>query len=232
MTAHWPPEHLGASCNSHWTRPDCFFVQVSPLGLNFLPVSGGHSSTAQTLTLSNSSASAVHISAFSFSLPDYSETDNCQGYVGLNSSCSMQIVFSPQQLGSRAATMTIGFSGSVIAQAIALTGSGWAPSSGTPSSLAFGSPTPETSSEVQGVNIGNGAQPAAPRLRARHYRGFCDHAEYLPEIQFLDSRAVESLSHSQPKNAGPEQGALTISYPGIPEQSVVTLSGGAGPDRT
>jgi hypothetical protein len=83
-------------------------VQISPLELDAPPVPVG-STFPMTLTLKNTTGSAVTISGVSFSLGDYTEQDSCQGQIPSNGTCVMNVSFAPSQLGPRNAQMSISF---------------------------------------------------------------------------------------------------------------------------
>ena len=55
-------------------------VQISPLQLTFFPVIVHRPPFTAPLTLTNTSPAPVGLAGFVFSLPDYSETDDCQGW--------------------------------------------------------------------------------------------------------------------------------------------------------
>jgi hypothetical protein len=201
-------------------------VTVSPLELDFPPVIAGKSAT-MPLNLTNASSAAVGITEISFSLTNFTETDNCQSEVPAGGTCTMQISFSPQQLGSLEGYLTIEFSGGVVAQIVTLTGSGTTPFQVSPSSLNFGSSTTVGSSSVaQSVSIGTEG-PAAPQSYGLNITGdfvITQNPCPNPMPEFQGCALQVSF---QPKTPGQQQGTLTISYPGLSAQSIVTLTGSA-----
>jgi hypothetical protein len=103
-------------------------VQANPEGLEFPPVIVGKQvSNTLPVTLINTSASVVSITGVSFSLADFSEMDNCQGQVPAKGNCTMQIKFSPMQLGLRRGALSISFSGGALPQVVTLAGLGISP---------------------------------------------------------------------------------------------------------
>jgi len=200
-------------------------IQLSPLQLNFFPVIVHRSPTTQGLTLTNTSASAVAIAGFTFSLPDYSETDDCLGAVPANGSCTVLVGFSAQALGPRDAAMTINFLGGSVSQTLTLAGGvGVTPLDVSPASLNFGSALTGTTSPSQGVLLGNGRQGTAQDYTLTIAGDFVISQNVCanPMPGFFGCFIQISFA---PKTPGPQQGTLTVSYPGITETSVITLNG-------
>ena len=204
-------------------------VQVSPLELDFAVSIIGKTST-QPLKLTNTTANAISITGISFSLPDYSETDDCAGQVPANNFCTLQIAFDPQQAGARNASVSISFGSGVLGQAVTLTGTGVTPLDPMPLTLDFGTTTPVgNTSASQNVSIGNGRQATAQPYTLTITGDFSIGANSCPNPMPGFIGCVLPISFA-PKTAGPQQGTLTISYPGITVQSVITLKGsGLGP---
>jgi hypothetical protein len=200
-------------------------IQLSPLQLNFFPVIVHRAPTTLGLTLTNTSASAIGIASFTFSLPDYTETDDCLGQVPANSSCTVQVGFSAQALGPRDATMTVNFLGGSVPQTLTLAGGvGVTPLDVSPASLNFGSALTGLTSSSQGVLLGNGRQGTAQDYTLTIAGDFVISQNVCanPMPGFFGCFIQISFA---PKTAGPQQGTLTVSYPGITETSVVTLDG-------
>jgi HYDIN/CFA65/VesB family protein/beta-propeller repeat-containing protein len=203
-------------------------VEITPLELDFFPTIINKPSTLP-LTLTNTSNSAVGITGASFSLPDFSETDNCQGQVPANGSCTMNVSFSPQQLGSVKAKATISFSGNVFAQVLTLTGTGVTPMQVIPASLDFGSIAIGTTSASQGISLGNGMQGTPQGYTITTTGDFAITQNTCPNPMPGFTGCVVQVSF-EPKIPGPAQGSFVVSYPGISEQSIIPLKGtGIGP---
>jgi hypothetical protein len=186
-------------------------IQLSPLQLNFFPVIVHRPPTSLGLTLTNTSASAVGIASFTFSLPDYSETDDCLGAVPANGSCSVQVGFSAQAIGPRDATMTINFLGGSVSQTLTLAGGvGVTPLDVSPASLNFGSSLTGTTSPSQGVLLGNGRQGTAQAYTLTIAGDFVISQNVCanPMPGFFGCFIQISFA---PKTVGPQQGTLTVS---------------------
>jgi len=199
-------------------------VTVSPLGLDFIMVVYPESAV-QPLTLTNTTGSAIGITGISFSLPDYSETDNCNGQVPANGSCTLQVKITPQQLGVRNGTVIINFSNGAVTQVVSIAGSVILPLTVTPSSLDFGSTTAVGStSTLQGVGLANGTsgvnQPFTTTIVGDFVVTPNGCTTFVPPFTSCGFGVA-----FQPKTAGFQQGSLTFNLPGIPFPLVVTLTG-------
>jgi hypothetical protein len=205
-------------------------VTVSPLEIDYGPNIVGKTFTLP-LGLSNTTGSAISITGISFSLPDYTETDNCSGQVPANSSCTLQITFAPGQLGARNANISIIFGGGVLAQVVTLTGTGVTPLDVTPASLDFGMSTAVgTSSAAQNVSLGNGRQSASQAYTLALTGDFVITQNTCPNPMPGFTGCANLQIAFAPKAPGAQQGSLTVSYPNISVQSVVSLTGtGVGP---
>jgi len=136
------------------------FVNLPAIGLyppsfNFETVGVGQQST-QTLTITNSGATALSISSIT-TTGDYSENaENCVTTLQQGASCTAMITFAPTQSGTRTGTASINDNAPASPQVLSLTGVGQ--SSGvtlSPTSLDFGSISVGTSSSPMPVTATN-----------------------------------------------------------------------------
>jgi hypothetical protein len=198
-------------------------IQVSPLEQDFFPQVVHLTSFTSPVKLTNTLGSAVPITGVTFSLPDYSETDDCAGQLPANGSCTVQVTFTPQAVGQRNGTMTVNFTGAT-AQVITLTGLGQTPFFVSPSSRSFSAGVGGTSTE-QFVSIGNRLSTslgytftvAGPFAIAQNP---CPNP--MPPNGTIGCAPTLVF---KPTVAGPAQGTFTVSYSGITETDVVTLNG-------
>lgn len=200
-------------------------VQVAPLEQDFSPTVIHLGNQILTISLTNTLGTSLPITGITFSLGDYTETDDCAGQVPANGSCTVQVKFVPQAVGARNGTMTVSFTGATT-QVLTLTGTGQTPFLINPHVLNFSAAVGNTSPE-QGISIGNflpspegytftvtgdfmiAQNPCVNPLTADGQPG----SGCAPTIAF------------QPKTSGNKQGTFTVSYAGISEQDVVTLNG-------
>jgi len=111
-------------------------VILSPTSLTFGSQLVGTTSTSQPVTLTNNQSSAVTSLSISAS-GDFSQTNNCGTTLAGNSSCTINVTFTPTAVGTRTGTLTV--SDSAGTQTANLSGTGAANVSLTPSTLPFGS---------------------------------------------------------------------------------------------
>jgi hypothetical protein len=114
-------------------------VSVSPTSLAFGSVADGSTAT-QSVTLTNSSSSAVPISGATVSGTGFSLTNNtCGASAAANATCQYSVTFSPTEQGPYAGTLTIVDSlGSQVVQLTATGTLSTASSTLTPATVAFG----------------------------------------------------------------------------------------------
>jgi hypothetical protein len=128
-------------------------ITFSPTSLTFPTTVLTKSSAPQTVTLSNKAPNAVTISAPTFTgadPTDFSQTNNCGGVIPPAGSCTINVVFTPKNINTRTATMTI--TDSQGAQSVALKGICTAVSL-SPTSLTFAAQTVGTTSTAQTITL-------------------------------------------------------------------------------
>ncbi len=79
---------------------------LSGASLGFVGQSVGTSSGSQSLTLSNPGDAALTISSISTGVSDFTETNNCGPAMPANSSCTINVVFTPSAVGARTGVLT------------------------------------------------------------------------------------------------------------------------------
>jgi len=115
-------------------------VTVTPGALNFGSVATGATSAAQTVTVSNPTASAAAVSSITVT-GDFAQTNTCGTSIAANGSCTVNVTFTPTATGSRSGTLTVNAGG--ITNTVSLSGTGTAPGpvlNPNPSSLSFPRP--------------------------------------------------------------------------------------------
>ena len=140
-------------------------LSVSPASLSFGNQTGG-TSAAQVVTLTDIAdigAQPVSIESIAVNgtdAGDFAQTTTCGSSLAVGASCTISITFTPTQLGSRTASVTITDSAVGSPQSVALSGAGVSPVSLSSGSLSFANQVTGTSSATQAVTLTNiGAQP-------------------------------------------------------------------------
>jgi hypothetical protein len=102
-------------------------VSVSPAQLSFPPQKVGTKSTPQTVTVTNTSSTAITFSGAKITgtnWKDFSETNTCGSQIGAGASCAVSVTFAPSQSGTRSAVLGLKDSGGGSPQTVPLAGTG------------------------------------------------------------------------------------------------------------
>ena len=186
------------------------------------------SSSAQTVTLTNSGNASLAISSVAIT-GDFAQTNTCGTALAANSSCSLNVTFTPTAAGSRAGTLTITDDAATSPNVVSLTGTGVAPTAGLSSnSLTFGSQLLSTSSSAQTVKLTNSGN-ASLAISSVAITG--DFAQTNTCGAALAANSSCSLNVTfTPTATGSRAGTLTITDNAATSPSVVSLTGiGAAP---
>jgi Abnormal spindle-like microcephaly-assoc'd, ASPM-SPD-2-Hydin len=136
---------------------------LSPASLTFASQLVGTSSSAQTVTLTNSGnadLTGISIALTGAAANSFTETSTCGVTVNAGKSCVISVVFTPTAAGNAAATITVTDNAGTSPQSIDLSGTAVAPPSVpgvtlSPASLTFASQLVGTSSSAQMVTLTN-----------------------------------------------------------------------------
>lgn len=135
-------------------------ADLAPVSLSFPSLQIKQSSSAQAATLTNNGNATLMISTIAIS-GDYAETDNCPSSLGIGSSCTFQVTFTPTAGGARNGNLSITDNAPGSPHTVSLSGSGYVTTATVaPSSLTFGNQTLGTTSAAQSITVTNtGANP-------------------------------------------------------------------------
>ena len=139
-------------------------ASTDPALLTFGDQATGTSSTAQTVTVTNTGGIALAPTAITAS-GDFSETDNClNATVNAGASCAIQVTFTPTQATGRSGQLTVSanVAGGQLAVALSGTGLNAATVNVAPASLSFGTVAAGTTSASLQVTVENGGASAIP----------------------------------------------------------------------
>ncbi len=128
-------------------------VTINPTSLTFASQVVGTSSTSQPVTLTNSGTSALTGISIAAS-GDFSQTDNCGTSLSANSSCTINVTFTPTAVGTRTGTLTV--TDSAGTQTTSLSGTGVGSVSLSPSTINFGNQAFGVTSSPQAATLANG----------------------------------------------------------------------------
>jgi hypothetical protein len=195
-----------------------------PASLTFPSLQINQTSSAQTATLTNNGNATLVISNIAIT-GDYAQTDTCPGSLGIGSSCTFQITFTPTAGGARNGALSITDNAPGSPHMISLSGSGYVTTATvTPSSLAFGNQTLGTTSAAQLVTMTNtGANPIA--VSAVAVSGdFAETDNCTSAPVAIEGSCTIHVTFA-PTVGGSRTGTLTISDNAQGNPHIVTLSG-------
>jgi hypothetical protein len=131
-------------------------VSLAPASLSFGQVQVGQTSALLEITVNNSSTSATPVTSLTASGPFSIATNSC-GTTSLaaQTSCQMQLEFSPVQAGPATGTLTLVYAGGT--ETVALSGTGMSPATDSlsPASLSFTATAVGALSTAQTVTLTN-----------------------------------------------------------------------------
>ena len=136
-------------------------VTPSPSSISFGNQPLGTTSAASAVTLQNTGTGALIITGITFggaNPAQFAETNNCGASVAVSASCTVSVTFTPTATRAMAGTMSIADNAPGSPQSVTLTGTGVPAApivSLSPTSLAFGNQTVNTSSAARTVTLKN-----------------------------------------------------------------------------
>ena len=130
-------------------------IVLLPSSVNFGDLQVATTSTAQQVTISNTSAAAIALTSESVSGPFAIRTNTCASTLATNTGCTLAVVFQPTVVGPASGTLTV-----ISAQgteSIGLSGTGENPATDTvsPTSLIFPATPEDTISAPQTITLTN-----------------------------------------------------------------------------
>jgi PKD repeat protein len=203
-------------------------ISLSKTSLTFKGVSGG-TSAAQTVTVTNKSASAVTMGAISAS-SDYAIVGNtCTGSLATGKTCTFGITFNPVFVGTIEGSAAVAYTGNNSPQLVDLTGTSEADLTAAPTKLTFSAQGVGTASTAKAVKITNNSAGAVT------LRSVVSSGDF--EIQgsgttcalsggTLAAKATCTIEvQFSPTVAGAIVGALTVTDTGSPNPLLIALAG-------
>ncbi len=128
-------------------------IAVVPARLALPKITVGTTSSSKVVTITNKGASSQPVNLVVSG--DFSETDNCGGNLAAGQSCKANVTFTPTMVGAISGAVSIYDNSDNLLALVGLTGTGVAPVSTTPTSLAFTGGTIGTESAAKTFQIVN-----------------------------------------------------------------------------
>jgi hypothetical protein len=206
---------------------------VSPTTLTFGNQAYGTTSSAQTVTLTNTGSTALTPTSIAVS-GDFGETDNC-GNATLNAgaSCTVQVTFTPSQTGTRTGQLTIDANIPGGQLTVGLTGTGV--SSGavqlSPVSISFGTVAVGTTSSALQVTVQNSGATALSVASITATAPFAL-ASNACGASIAASSACQLTVDFAPTQAGAATGTLTVVDDAGTQTVALSGTGAAPPTDT
>jgi hypothetical protein len=211
-------------------------VSFSPPSVNFSTQNVGTTTTAQTVTLTNTGNAAVTITNVEITAAnsyDFSQTNTCGTALAAGANCTISLTFHPSAPVERTATLSIFDSASGSPQEVTLTGTGTAVSgvSLSPSSINFSNQNVYTASAAQTVTLNNTGSTALGIIDINATGDFAQ-SNNCPSSLGQGSNCTINVT-STPSATGARTGYVTISDTDPTLLQTVILSGaGQSPSTT
>jgi uncharacterized protein DUF4082/Big-like domain-containing protein/centrosomal CEP192-like protein/carboxypeptidase family protein/ASPM-SPD-2-Hydin domain-containing protein len=135
-------------------------ASLSPSSLAFGNQPVNTTSAARSVTLSNTGLASLTITSIAISGAnpgDFALTNTCASSLAAGANCTISVTFKPTVAAARSATLSVTDNASGSPQRVTLTGTGTGPSASlSPTSLAFGTQTLNTTSTARSITLRNG----------------------------------------------------------------------------
>ena len=186
-------------------------ASTQPSSLSFAAQSVGTTSSAQTVTLTNTGGIALLATSISASA-NFSEADNCANVaVNAGTSCEIQVSITPGQTGNLSGQLTIkaNVSGGQIAIPLSGTGTSSGLVTALPGTLSFGQVQIGTTSSALPITVENAGNTAVPVTSVTVTPPFVLAANACGSSLVANSDCALSLTFV-PTQAGSVTGTLTL----------------------
>jgi hypothetical protein len=203
---------------------------ISPTSLTFATQVLGTSSNSQPVTLTNTAPSFVAISSITFTgtnPTDFSQTHTCGAGLAGNSSCTINLTFTPKSVNKRSATLSVSNSATTAPLTVSLRGTGTAAAL-SPPNVNFPPQQVGTTSSRMMVTLTNTSTNATLSISGITIKG-ADPNDFgqtptcgtsLPPKQ----SCTTSLTF-KPTMTGPRSASLAVSDNGGGSPQIVALTG-------
>jgi Putative Ig domain/Abnormal spindle-like microcephaly-assoc'd, ASPM-SPD-2-Hydin len=208
-------------------------LTFSPPSLSFLPPQQviGTVSPAQTETLTNTGTSEVVISNIALTgtnEADFGQSNTCGSTLAAGASCTINVTFTPSQLGARSASITItdnttGSPSSVSLSGVGLTSGPNATLSAT--SLNFGSQAPGQPSPAQSITLSNYGTMSLSSVDIAASTNFIETSTCDATLSPGANCAIDVTF--TPIQAGSQDGTLSVTDNAADSPQICSLTGGS-----
>ena len=204
-------------------------LKFNPAALTFASQAFNTASPAQTVTITNTSASSVTISAIAGS-GNYgaagSGTTPCKAGTVLasNGACTINVTFTPTYLGTIKGAITVSDNATVNQQILNVSGSAVLPVTFSPVSLTFAAQSVGTTSVPQTVTLTNNLSTTLSKIALSASGDFAVATNTCASTLAAHGQCTVSVTFT-PSQTGSIKGAVTLTDSAVPSPQVVNLAG-------
>jgi hypothetical protein len=209
-------------------------LSFTPTSLIYAKQAIGTTSVAKKVTLTNNAGGTVSIGSIAVagSNPgDFAKTaTTCGSTLAVSKSCTVSVTFTPGGLGARSATLVITDSASNSPQQIALSGTGMAQVSVTPSAESFGTITVGSTSAAKVITVKNNLKTTVTFSGSPFTFTGSDPGDFAQSATTCGS-TLAALGHCTvsitftPTATGVRTAVMNVADSGNPSPQTVNLSG-------
>ena len=201
-------------------------VTWSPTSLTFAGQAVNTTSPAQALTLSNTGNATMTITSITAN-GDFAQSNNCGSSLAAGASCSVQITFTPQWVGTRNGNVTI-VTNATSNPGVGLTGTGLGPLvTWTPTSLTFAGQAVNTTSPAKPLTLSNTGN-AAMTIASIMANGNFAQSNNCGSSLAAGANCTVNVTFTPP-SVGTKSGSVTIVTNAISNPHVTLTGTGLGP---
>ena len=204
-------------------------LTFSPTSLTFVSQAFNSASTAQTVTVKNTSASSITISSLAAS-GNYSVAGTgstpCKagGVLASSGSCTMNVTFTPTYLGTIKGAVVVSDNASVNQQILNVSGTGVLPVVLSPTSLTFAAQSVGTTSAPQSVTMTNNLSATLSKIAIAASGDFAISTSNCGATLASKGQCAFAVTFT-PSQTGSIKGAVTLTDSALGSPQVVNLGG-------
>lgn len=202
---------------------------LSTTALSFPSTVPGGSSSAQTLSISNTGTEALIVSSVTSSLSDFVVNGSC-ATIAVGASCNLSVTFTPAQVGNRAGNLTVSHNAAGGSSTVSLSGTGSAPLGArisVPSSLNFGAVVSSQASSPVVVSVSSvGTAPLIiSSISSSGNRFLISGNNCIIDAPLAVNSSCSFSLRFLPSGVGTQTGSVSIQHNGSAVATVISLSG-------
>jgi astacin (peptidase family M12A)/centrosomal CEP192-like protein len=206
-------------------------VTVTPSSETFPAQTVGTTSAAKVVTVKNTGTLSTTLT-IGAATGDFAQTSTCGSTLNAGATCTVSVKFTPATTGSIPGVITVSDTASNSPQIVALTGTGAAPVTFSPVSLAFGMEAVNSTSTAKTVKMKNNMSGPLNGISIVASGNYSTTGGGTPCGTTLPGGASCTISVSfTPTANGSIDGAVTVAYTGVytPQEVKLTGTGTGGP---